>query len=228
VANTSVLSRSQTLLEQLQIWQARWSEAQRQMPSQDEALVLFAETTEPKWSQERVYYLELQKLARSLGAETLDIRNDGAIDTPEEFARAMVQLVKRLTDDNYVALGQNPTARQVEGQNDEDIEPAKLEAEPDNVLSPEEQEALLEAKRMFGADKDFSNLFQHIARAQAEGFSGEAATAYLAAQIEFDTINSGRGGDAAFAQQMLKRAQELSSPERPRTPFVPPVPADTQ
>lgn len=226
MANTSVLSRSETLLEQLQIWQPRWSEAQRQTPSQDEALVLFAETTEPKWSQERVYYLELQKLARSLGAETLDIRNDGAIDTPEEFARAMVQLVKRLTDDNYVALGQNPTARQVEGQNDEDIEPAKLEAGPDNVLSPEEQEALLEAKRMFGADKDFSNLFQHIARAQAEGFDGEASILYVGREIEADTINSGRGGSIEVLQSLNKRLQDLTQDyTRPRSA---PVPADTQ
>jgi hypothetical protein len=79
---------------------------------------------------------------------------------------------------------------------------------------------------MFGADKDFSNLFQHIARAQAEGFDGEASILYVGREIEADTINSGRGGSIEVLQSLNKRLQDLTQDyTRPRSA---PVPADTQ
>ena len=67
---------------------------------------------------------------------------------------------------------------------------------------------------------------QHIRRAQAEGFDGEASILYVGYQIEADTINSGRGGSIEVLQSLNKRLQDLTQDyTRPRSA---PVPADTQ
>jgi len=227
MASVTAPSRAESLAAQWQIWQERLATARQGAPSEDEALFRFATKTEENWGQERGYYLELRQLSRTLGANTLDVRNEGAIDTPQEFAAAMVQLVKRLSDDNYVSLGAKPTARAVESQNSEAIDSVMIEAKPENLRSADEEQALAEAKKLYGPDKDYSNLMRHTFRAQAERFTGEAAVLYVGSQIEADSITSGRGGSVAVLQSLTTRLEELTQDySRPRSAPLPP--ADTQ
>ena len=68
---------------------------------------------------------------------------------------------------------------------------------------------------------------RHLSRAQAEGFTGEAAVLYVGSQIEADSINSDRGGSIEMLQSLNKRLEDLTQDySRPRSAPVPP--ADTQ
>jgi hypothetical protein len=232
-----------TLAEQQQIWQDRLEESIReaeqdqrdgaQSPLADLTLYNFAVKTEERWQDERTFALEMGALSRTLGGKTLDVTTgSGKVDTPQEYASAMVQIVKRLTNDNLVSLGQKPTANQVTAQNDEATTAAAIRAKPRNVLSSEdkaiEDQTLNSARQLYG-DKDFSRLAEHLSRAQSEGYTADAGLAYVAANLEADSIASGRG-TAAQAAALFQRVRELTTePERAYVPArQPQTPADTQ
>ncbi len=213
---------SRALTKQLEIWLNRLAEARRQNPSEDKALFAFAVKTETNWAAESQYYRELMQLSRRLGAETIDVRNEGAIDTPQEFAQAMVQLVKRLSDDNYVALGQNPTANLVAAQNDEAILPVIAAETPAFLRNAAEQDEADETE-LSAAD---------IARYQAEGewlgYSGDALVLYVQAVAENDRWTAGKGGDPARALRLMTLAQNKRDDDLSRPRYVPSNPDDRQ
>ena len=204
MASVAAPPRAKTLDEQLQIWQGRLVTALRENPTEDKALLAFVAKSEDRWAEERTYYYELAKLAHRLGARTLDVRNEGAIDTQAEFEQAMVQLVKRLTEDNYVALGQNATAQLVEGQNDEAIAPVRAEeiSEADIAVYKQEGERL--------------------------GYTGESLLLYVTAMTENQRWTSGKGGDPERIAQLLTLARNKIEEGHTRSHYVPANRADTQ
>jgi hypothetical protein len=200
MASVAAPPRAKTLDEQLQIWQGRLVTALRENQTEDEALLAFVAKSEDRWAEERTYYYELAKLAHRLGARTLDVRNEGAIDTQAEFEQAMVQIVKRLTEDNYVALGQNATAQLVEGQNYEAIAPVRAEETPAFLRSDAEQAELAE-------ESSEADIAAYKQEGERLGYTGESLLLYVTAMTENQRWTSGKGGDPERIAQLLTLAR---------------------
>jgi hypothetical protein len=226
---------------QWRVWQSRLSDALRQSGgSEDGALLGFTDNMRGAWAQEgkevleriqrddpAYYNRELARVSRYLGANTIDANSpDGEVSNEAEFITAVSWLVKRMTDDPIVATGQRPTANSIRSNNQPDFALAKAEAATGNVLSDEEKAALAEAKTLYGDNKNYTHLMQHIDYAMREGFSPEEAKLYIGARIEEDSIASGRGSPE-MAASLMRQLQERQNDSYARPRYAPAL-ADTQ
>lgn len=196
MTKTVTTRKTTSFTEQLNNWITRWNTAKDRTPDEQEAVRWFARATESNWAAERKYAQDLAKVVRILGGTgTIDVRIEGRIDTPQEFAAAMVQVMKRLTPDQVVELGQNPTANMVLHANQDAVAPVEAEATP-GFLRNETEEKL-------ASEKDAVKL-ERILTLQAEGaslgYSGNSLYWYVNAMSKQDE------GDPETAMQYMQLA----------------------